>query len=76
MFFYVDESGHTGANLFDKNQPWLYYGILSSEFDLDVAASSRVLAARKELCVDRLHAAEIGNRGLATISHCCPVVGS
>jgi len=30
MFFYVDESGHTGTNLFDPNQPVLYYGVLSS----------------------------------------------
>ena len=30
MFFFVDESGHTGANLFDAAQPKLYYGLLSS----------------------------------------------
>jgi hypothetical protein len=26
MHFYVDESGHTGLNLFDAEQPLLYYG--------------------------------------------------
>ncbi len=39
MYFYVDESGHTGTNLFDDDQPILYYGVLSSELDVDDLAS-------------------------------------
>lgn len=42
MFFYVDESGHTGPNLFDENQPILYYGVLSSKINLDAAAESLI----------------------------------
>ena len=38
MYFYVDESGHTGPNLFDAAQPMLYYGVLSSRVNLDVVA--------------------------------------
>lgn len=38
MFFYVDESGHTGANLFDEAQPTLFYGVLSSAVHLDYVA--------------------------------------
>jgi hypothetical protein len=30
MYLYVDEGGHTGTNLFDPEQPMLYYGVLSS----------------------------------------------
>lgn len=30
MHFYVDETGHTGPNLFDPTQPVLSYGVLSS----------------------------------------------
>ncbi|MCO7231759.1 MULTISPECIES: DUF3800 domain-containing protein [unclassified Cobetia] len=67
MFFYVDESGHTGANLFDKSQPILYYGVLSSKINLDEIAESKVKTIRKKLGVERLHAAELGNGRLAGI---------
>lgn len=67
MYFYIDESGHTGANLFDENQPILYYGVLSSKINLDAAAESKVIAIRKKLNVKRLHAAELGNGKLITI---------
>jgi hypothetical protein len=49
MFFYVDESGHTGANLFDENQPFLYYGVLSSNLNIDVLAKKHIIALRKRL---------------------------
>lgn len=67
MYFYVDESGHTGSNLFDENQPILYYGVLSSKINLDAAAEQRVINIRKKLGVERLHAAELGNRELVKI---------
>ncbi|HAV1629640.1 TPA: DUF2778 domain-containing protein [Enterobacter hormaechei subsp. steigerwaltii] len=35
MHFYVDETGQTGRNLFDKIQPVLSYGVLSSDANLD-----------------------------------------
>ncbi len=35
MHFYVDETGQTGRNLFDKIQPVLSYGVLSSDVNLD-----------------------------------------
>lgn len=68
MFFYVDESGHTGTNLFDENQPVLYYGILSAKVNLEILAEPDIKKARKQLGVDRLHATELGMRGLAEIS--------
>ncbi|MBC2676880.1 DUF3800 domain-containing protein [Pseudomonas baltica] len=60
MYFYVDESGQTGLNLFDESQPILYYGVLSSRLNLDISARAKVEAIRKKLGVDRLHAAELG----------------
>ena len=64
MHFYVDESGHTGPNIFDANQPTLYYGVLSSSVNVDVLASDRLRALRKRAGVARIHAAELGNGGL------------
>ncbi len=58
-FFYVDESGHTGPNLFDDSQPFLYYGTLSSKLNLDVLGKKYIPAIRKKVETKRLHAAEL-----------------
>ena len=68
MFFYVDESGHTGPNLFDPDQPVLYYGVLSSKVNVDVLAFERLQRLRTRCGVKRLHATELGNGGLAAIA--------
>ncbi|WP_216075443.1 DUF3800 domain-containing protein [Acinetobacter indicus] len=60
MFFYVDESGHTGNNLFDITQPYLYYGVIGSTVNLDILAKEEISKIRKIFDVDRLHAAELG----------------
>lgn len=67
MHFYVDESGHTGPNLFDPEQPMLYYGVLSSKVNVDVLAEDKLKRLRAQLGVSRLHAAELGNGGLIQI---------
>lgn len=67
MFFFVDESGHTGKNLFDETQPYLYYGVLSSPNNLEHAAKKEVEQARAKQGVARLHAAELGMGGLVDI---------
>ena len=64
QFFYVDESGHTGTNLFDANQPFLYYGIISARVNLDVLAKPYIEKARARHGVERLHANELGMGGL------------
>lgn len=64
MYFYVDESGHTGANLFDPEQPMLYYGIVSSHLNVDILAGDTLRELRRQSGVSRLHAAELGNSGL------------
>ncbi len=67
MHFYVDESGQTGPNLFDEDQPILYYGVLSSPADLNVHARVHVERLREQLGVERLHANELGIDKLTTI---------
>lgn len=68
MYFYVDETGQTGLNLFDEAQPSLFYGVLSSKNDLDEVTKPYIENIRRTLGVDRLHAAELGNRELAKIA--------
>lgn len=60
MHFYVDESGQTGLNLFDESQPYLYYGTLSSPYDLNVTARPYIEKIRSSFGVDRLHANALG----------------
>ncbi|MDF7662857.1 DUF3800 domain-containing protein [Erwiniaceae bacterium L1_54_6] len=67
MHFYVDETGHTGPNLFDQMQPVLSYGVLSSPEDLDKVAEKELAALRKALRVPRLHAAELGMHRLGDL---------
>jgi len=68
MYFYVDESGHTGANIFDDTQPILYYGVLSSQLNVDDVARNAVTELREILGVKRLHANELGMGRLVEIS--------
>lgn len=67
MYFYVDESGHTGPNLFDPNQPILYYGVLSSQVNIDVLAEEELKRLRRQARMPRLHANELGNGGLVPL---------
>lgn len=60
MHFYVDESGHTGPNLFDPDQPMLYYGVLSARQNLDTLATKRIDRMRQRVGQPRLHATELG----------------
>ena len=68
MFFHIDESGNTGNNLFDENQPILSYGVLSSTTNVDVLGKSLHKKMLEELSVDSLHANELGVGKLTQIS--------
>lgn len=67
MYFYVDETGQTGRNLFDKTQPVLSYGVLSSDANLDKVAEAELAVLRKTFGVERLHAAELGVHRLSDV---------
>jgi len=69
MFFYVDEGGNTGLNLFDVSQPALYYGVISSQADLDEAARPALEKMRAQLGVERIHAKELGNEKLTQVAN-------
>ncbi len=64
MFAYIDESGNTGPNLFDPNQPGFYSAAVLSkrDIDLDYAAEFSRLAAVAG--APSLHAAEMGAAAL------------
>jgi len=68
MFFHIDESGNTGLNLFDRNQPRLSYGVLSSRLNVDVMGVAQHRKMLRTLGVDQLHANELGTEGLASIA--------
>lgn len=68
MYAYVDESGHTGLNLFDPDQPVLFYGLLVCRKNLDLIAEPMLKKLRTELGVDRLHAAQLGAKALIPVA--------
>lgn len=67
MYFYVDESGQTGKNLFDPAQPILYYGVLSSKVNLDLLAQPHLEAIKRMLGVKTIHGADLSNEKLALL---------
>ncbi|WP_029058687.1 DUF3800 domain-containing protein [Stappia stellulata] len=68
MYCFVDESGNTGSNLFDDNQPTLYYGVITCKVNLDVVAEPMLRGLRRKLGVDRLHANELGVARLSEVA--------
>lgn len=70
MFIYVDESGHSGAQIFKdiKAQPNMYYGVMTSKVDLSVEITDALIGMRKILEVDRIHASALGNPSLVRIA--------
>jgi Protein of unknown function (DUF3800) len=68
MFLHVDESGNSGNNLFDQNQPVLSYGVLSSRWDVDLHAESEQRTILTRAGAQGLHANELGTAGLGKIA--------
>lgn len=68
MYFHIDESGNTGNNLFDPNQPQLSYGVLSSKTNVEVLGKPFHKKMISKLGVTELHANELGVGKLTDIS--------
>ncbi len=70
MYHYVDESGHSGSKIFKdiKNQPNLYYGVLTAPGDLDQLITDEVIEMRKKVGTQRLHANHLGNGRLVELA--------
>ncbi|MCG8317096.1 MAG: hypothetical protein MI976_28080 [Pseudomonadales bacterium] len=60
MFFHIDESGNTGNNLFDENQPILSYGLLSSRTNVDILGTKLHRRILNKIGDDCLHANVLG----------------
>lgn len=68
MFFHIDESGNTGNNLFDSNQPILSYGVLSSKLNVDALGVQIHRQMLKKLGEESLHANQLGVEKLTGIA--------
>ena len=68
MFAYIDESGNTGANLFDPDQPYFCSVAMTSPTDFDIEFGEEVDGIARGLGVERLHANEIKLDGLSNIA--------
>lgn len=60
MFAYVDETGNTGANLFDADQPLFLTAALITKSDFDVARKHDFGRICRKLGIQSLHASELG----------------
>lgn len=68
MYCYVDESGNTGQNLFDENQPILYYDVITRKLNLDVISEPILKRLRVRLGGKRIHANQLGVGRLSDIA--------
>ena len=68
LYYFIDESGNTGLNIFDAAQPKLYYGVLGCHANLDVIAEPLLQEVRETLGVKRIHASELGVGRLTIIA--------
>jgi hypothetical protein len=68
LYAYTDESGNTGLDIFNRDQPVFYTLTLFSKSDLNLSSRSVVDEWCNRLGVPELHAGELGVRRLATIA--------
>ncbi len=60
LFAYTDESGNTGHNLFDPNQPYFWTGTLLTHSDIDATSWDQHETWTATLGVNELHGNELG----------------
>ena len=68
MHAYIDESGNTGFNLFDPDQPYFQNAAMSSHVDFDEVFQGRVQRMADRLGVEYLHGFELGVDGVEKIA--------
>jgi len=68
MYAYIDETGHTGPNLFDKSQPIFMTGALITKVDFDVLYTSPIRRLAQQLNSDQIHASQLGISELEKIA--------
>ena len=60
MFAYVDETGNTGANVFDEDQPNFYTAAFLSNVHIDQARKKEIRALLHKHKIDSIHANRLG----------------
>lgn len=68
IYAFVDESGNTGRNIFDKAQPDYYTAALVTKGDFDLRYGVRVKAIAGKVGATAIHANELGLGRLETIA--------
>ena len=68
IYAFVDESGNTGKNIFDKAQPDYYTAALVTKGDFDAHNGARVKAIAAKVGATTVHANELGLGQLETIA--------
>ena len=68
MHAYIDESGNTGFNLFDPEQPIFMNVAMSSKVDFDGVFRERIQRIAKNAGAQYLHASELGVEGVEGIA--------
>ena len=65
---YIDESGNTGFNLFDAEQPFFLNVAMSSHVDFDSVYLERVRKIADTASAPYLHASELGAEGVEAVA--------
>lgn len=72
LFAYIDETGNTGDNLFDGEQPVFLTGALVTRCNFDALYSKRMAMAAKSIGEGAVHANKLG---LGKIEEIAPLAG-
>ena len=62
MFAYIDESGHTGKNISNGEQPTFFYLGLVTKSNLDILLKKEIDLLKKDYNIEEIHGAELGNK--------------
>ena len=68
MFVFVDETGNTGANLFDNEQPVFTYGALMTRDDFDLTYNEKLSKIAGEIGQTSFHASVQGIRTIESLA--------
>jgi hypothetical protein len=68
MYAYIDESGNTGKNIFDEEQPLFLTAALISKVNFDLLERDNILRIARRFGRDTLHANEFGEAAVESYS--------
>jgi hypothetical protein len=67
MYAFIDESGNTGANVFDLQQPDFLTAAFITRADFDSLYGQQVASLASQAGLDEIHGNELGPKGIDTI---------